>query len=120
MDGAQAFALSLPEATEAPHFEKASFRVRGKIFATVPDDGAHLHIFVDEHAIRSWVAEDPEAFEELWWGKSLCGVRVRLAAADPESVKELLEAAWRRKAPKALRDQGPERRNGPAVPGVDE
>lgn len=27
-------ALSFPEATEAPHFEKTSFRVRKKIFAT--------------------------------------------------------------------------------------
>lgn len=27
-------ALSFPEATEAPHFEKISFRVKGKIFAT--------------------------------------------------------------------------------------
>lgn len=26
------FALALPEATEAPHFDYASFRVRGKIF----------------------------------------------------------------------------------------
>ena len=28
-------ALSFPEATEAPHFEKTSFRVRNKIFATL-------------------------------------------------------------------------------------
>lgn len=29
-----ALALSFPETEEAPHFEKTSFRVRGKIFAT--------------------------------------------------------------------------------------
>lgn len=28
-------ALSFPEATEAPHFEKTSFRVKNKIFATL-------------------------------------------------------------------------------------
>lgn len=28
------FALSLPETTEEPHFEKTSFRVKKKIFAT--------------------------------------------------------------------------------------
>lgn len=43
---ARRFALSLPEATEEPHFDKASFRVRGRIFATVPPDGQHLHVFV--------------------------------------------------------------------------
>ena len=32
------FALSLPDATEEPHFNYSSFRVRGKIFATVPPD----------------------------------------------------------------------------------
>jgi len=31
---ARRYALSLPEAVEEPHFEYASFRVRGKIFAT--------------------------------------------------------------------------------------
>lgn len=35
------FALSLREVVEAPHFDYASFRVRGKIFAAVPPDGDH-------------------------------------------------------------------------------
>lgn len=30
----RAIALSLPEAEESPHFEKTSFRIRKKIFAT--------------------------------------------------------------------------------------
>jgi hypothetical protein len=29
-------AMTFPETTEAPHFEATSFRVRGKIFATIP------------------------------------------------------------------------------------
>src|SRR5439155_19096500 len=86
LEAARQFALSLPETTEEPHFEKASFRVRGKIFATVPADGEHLHIFVDEHAARALAAENPAAFEELWWGKRLTGVRVNLPAADEETV----------------------------------
>lgn len=32
---AQAFALSLPEVKQLPHFEKISFRISGKIFATI-------------------------------------------------------------------------------------
>jgi hypothetical protein len=39
------FALALPEVTEEPHFHLSSFRVRGKIFATVPPDEEHIHIF---------------------------------------------------------------------------
>ena len=99
---ARKFALSLPEATEEPHFEKSSFRVRGKIFATVPEDQKHLNVFVDEHESRASVADDPSAFEELHWGVKLAGVRVTLANADSARVRELLEEAWRRKAPKRL------------------
>jgi hypothetical protein len=40
---ARRFALSLPEVTEEPHFDMSSFRVRGKIFVTVPPDGTRLH-----------------------------------------------------------------------------
>jgi hypothetical protein len=100
--------VSLPEASEEPHFDMRSFRVRGRIFATVPADETHLHVFVDEDETRAAVAEDPAAVEELWWGKQLRGVRVDLAAADATPVFELLEESWRRKAPKRLvatRDQ---------------
>ena len=96
------FALSLPETTEEPHFDATSFRVRGKIFATVPPEQRHLHIMVDEAEARACAAEDPDAFEELWWGKRLSGVRVRLRAANRARVNELLTEAWRRKAPKKL------------------
>ena len=47
---ARRHALSLPEATEAPHFHFTSFRVRGKIFATAPPDGEYLHVF----CMSSW------------------------------------------------------------------
>ena len=38
-DEVRRLALALPEAVEAPHFDRASFRVRGKIFATLPPSG---------------------------------------------------------------------------------
>ncbi len=101
-DEARHLAFSLPEVTEAPHFEKASFRVRGKIFATLSEHASHLHVFVDEAETRAAVAEDPSTYEELWWGKRLSGVRVRLSGAAPDRVAELLEEAWRRKAPKRV------------------
>jgi hypothetical protein len=101
LDEVRKYALSLPEATEQPHFDYTSFRV-GKIFATAPPDGQHLHVFVDESETKALVAEDPGIFSELWWGKRLLGVRVRLADADPSQIRELLEEAWRRKATKRL------------------
>ena len=95
-------ALALPEATEEPHHDMTSFRVRGKIFATAPPDQAHLHVFVDEAETAAAVAESPAWCAELWWGKKLSGVRVTLADADPTRVAELLEESYRRRAPKTL------------------
>lgn len=102
LEEVRAFALALPEVTEEPHFEKASFRVRGKIFATVPQGGAYLHVFVDEWAVQSCVTEDPAAYEELTWGGRLAGLRINLGMAQAQPVLELVEEAWRRKAPKRL------------------
>ena len=99
---ARKYALSLPETTEEPHFEYTSFRVRGKIFATAPPDGQHLHIFVDEDQRAPLIAENPEAFAALHWGAKVVGVRVVLFNANVESVKRLLMQSWTRKAPKRL------------------
>lgn len=96
------FALSLPEASEEPHHDLSSFRVRGKIFATIPPDGDHLYVFVDEQHRESVVALEPAAFQKLWWGARVVGVRVVLAKARSTTVNELLYSAWRRKAPKRL------------------
>ncbi len=102
LDGVRAFALSLPGAIEEPHFEMTSFRVNGRIFTTAPPDGSHLHIFVGDDEIAACVAEDPGAFEPLLWGKRVRGLRVRLPAAPQDRVSELVEEAWRRKAPGSL------------------
>ncbi|HEX7047384.1 MAG TPA: MmcQ/YjbR family DNA-binding protein [Gammaproteobacteria bacterium] len=102
LEQARHYALSLPGALEAPHHEMLSFRVGKKIFATVPPDGEHLHVFVEEEDRAPLIAAEPDAYEKLWWGKKVLGVRVTLANADSETVAGLLETAWRRKAPKHL------------------
>jgi hypothetical protein len=96
------FARSLPDVTEEPHFHYSSFRVKGKIFATVPPEGLHLNVFVGEPELEIFPAAQPNAYEKLFWGKKLAGLRVTLAAAKPRDVEQLLEAAWLRKAPKKL------------------
>jgi hypothetical protein len=102
IDGARRFALSLPGTSEEPHFEMTSFRVHKKIFATAPPDGTYLHVFVSGDEIEACCSEDPAAFEPLVWGKQVRGLRIRLAAAAGDRVAELLDEAWRRRAPKRL------------------
>jgi len=99
---ARDYALSLPEANEEPHFTYSSFRVRGKIFATVPPDGKTMHVFVDEQRRELAIAMYPDACEKLWWGKKVTGIKVFLAKADASEVKDLLYSAWKQKAPKRL------------------
>ena len=99
---ARKFALSLPEAAEQPHFQYTSFRVKGKIFATVPTDKNHLNIFVDDERLELALAMFPDAYQRLWWGKKVVGVTVLLSAADASDVQDLLHAAWKRKAPKRV------------------
>lgn len=95
-------ALSLPETTEEPHFELASFRVRGKIFVTLPPAGDVLHVFLDEHETNAVGAHHPSVYSELWWGKRLSGLRCRLDRTSRTELEDLLETAWRRGAPKRV------------------
>jgi hypothetical protein len=92
-DDVRALALALPGAVELPHHERTSFRVHGRIFATMDDLG--VNVMLDEEPARE-AATDP-GVEPLWWGRKLSGVRVPLADADRSVVAELLDEAWRRR-----------------------
>ncbi len=95
-------AMSLPETTEEPHFHYASFRVKGKIFVTVPPEETHIHVFVTDDEREMALTLYPEFTEKLLWGDKVVGVRVALAKAKPDVVKQLVRQAWLRKAPKRL------------------
>ena len=106
-DDVRGLALALPQVVEAPHHDRTSFRVGGKIFATMPADGASVNVLLDEEEARA-AAED--GAELLWWGPKVAGVRVPLADADADMLAELLEDGWRRRAPKALLSELDDRR----------
>jgi hypothetical protein len=101
VEAARKIALRFPETAEQDHFGNPSFRVRGRIFATVPDR-THLNVMIDPFDVDAVVRADPESCAELLWGKEVRGVRVSLPNASSTFVDELLRAAWRRKAPKRL------------------
>ncbi len=100
-DEARSLALSLPEAVEQDHHGRPSFRVGGKIFATLWSD-ERMNVMLDEGGILTAVDRAPDACEQVWWGKRLAAVGVRLAAADRELLAELLEDALEHKAPTRL------------------
>lgn len=97
-------AFALPEVIEEPHHEMASFRVRGKIIATVPDP-EHMRVMLDEQEIRAAASENPHSCHEFYWGKRLACLVVDLADVTLPQIRELLTEAWLRKAPPTLTRQ---------------
>lgn len=100
------YAMSLVEVTEAPHHHFSSFRVRGKIFVTVPPEETHIHVFVSEEQREVALSLEPDCLEKLLWGGKVVGLRVDLAKARSRTqvamVKRLVSQAWACKAPKAV------------------
>ena len=107
-DEARRLALSLPEAVEQDHHGRPSFRVAGRIFATLWDE-EHMNVMLDEPGIRTAVQAHPEACAEVMWGKRLAAARVNLPAAEADLLAELLADAWEGKAPAR---EGARRRRG--------
>jgi len=68
----------------------------------MPDE-QHVRIMVDQQNILAAVAEEPQACTEGWWGKRLACVVVEIQRAPRPLVTELLQDAWRGKAPARLR-----------------
>jgi hypothetical protein len=100
-DEARNIALSLPKAVEMDHHGRPSFRVGGKIFATLWNEG-RMNVMLDEGGILTAVETAPDTCEKVWWGKRLAAVGVTLPRADRDLLRELLTDAWERKAPKRL------------------
>jgi hypothetical protein len=98
---ARELALALPEAVEQDHHGRPSFRVGGRIFATLWDAN-HLNVMLDEGGIRTAIHSRPDSYEEVWWGKRLAAVRVDLRRVDEDTLATLLADAWEGKAPKRL------------------
>jgi hypothetical protein len=91
-------ALELPETTEQDHHGMPSFRVGGKIFATIPD-AQHVRVMLGEEGIRAAIAENPEACSPGYWGKRLACAVVDLRVTGRPLIRELLSDAWAYKAP---------------------
>ena len=100
----RALALALPETSEEDHHGKPSFRVRGHVFATLPD-GEHLNLMIDPMDVDGVVRHAPEVCEPLLWGKEVRGVRVHMHVAEHELARSLLTAAWRHKAPRSVQQK---------------
>ncbi|MBI3884471.1 MAG: MmcQ/YjbR family DNA-binding protein [Opitutae bacterium] len=94
-------ALALPEAEELAHHGRPDFRVRGKIFATLPPGGDRAVVKLAPADQADLVAADPRAFSLNAWSTQ-GWTEVHLTHVSPPQVRELLTTAWRGVAPKKL------------------
>ena len=103
-DALRKIALALPEAREAPHFHRTSFRVGTKIFATMTPEGDEAMVRVaPQSRVRALLSDDPDVFFSYGtWTTKNGALGVRLRDVDTKTMKTLLRDAWRQIAPKML------------------
>src|SRR3954469_24731241 len=102
-DTVRRLALALPEAVEKSHFGTADFRVRNKIFATLPKN-SHAMVKLTPEQQEMLTSAEPRIFEPVkgGWGRRGATL-VDLAATNEITLKSALVTAWRNVAPAGLR-----------------
>jgi hypothetical protein len=95
-------ALALPEVEEGPSYGTPAFRVRGKLFARIWEDGETLVLKIGFDARELLMQADPKTFFITDHYRNSPCVLVRLPAVDPSHLRDLLEEAWLFNAPKRL------------------
>jgi hypothetical protein len=97
------YALALPDVVEKPHFRLPGFRVADKLLAHLEKGDAHAIVCVGQAQAATAAADQPDVYEEVWRdGRIFVGLRVDLARVAQERMRELIEHAWRNRAPKRL------------------
>jgi hypothetical protein len=95
-------AHALPETEEKSHFGKADFRVRNKIFASLPDAATGV-VKLTPELQEMMMAAEPSIFRAVKGGWGRQGwTQITLAEADAETLASALRTAWRNVAPKSL------------------
>jgi hypothetical protein len=100
-------ALRFSEVVEGSHMGHADFRVGGRIFATLGFPSARSAVVMLTPQDQDLVVRDhPRVFSPVAgkWGASGSTVVAlnEVKRADTSAVRAVLDAAWRRRAPKRL------------------
>ncbi|MFD5268413.1 MmcQ/YjbR family DNA-binding protein [Streptomyces sp. NPDC058335] len=107
-------ALSLPDTTEKTAWSMPTFRVAGKMFATLPEDETSLAVRCPKEERDELALAEPRKFWIADHEAQFAWVRVRLAALEDEAeLRDILADSWRQAAPAHLLETHP----GLGVPG---
>ncbi|GAA0922553.1 MmcQ/YjbR family DNA-binding protein [Streptomyces thermoalcalitolerans] len=101
-------ALSLPDTTEKLAWGMPTFRVAGKMFATLPEDETSMAVRCPREERDELVLAEPEKFWVAGHEAQFAWIRVRLAALDDEEeLRDILADSWRQAAPPRLQEAHP-------------
>jgi hypothetical protein len=102
-DDVREFASGFPEVEESSG-GRASWRVRGKLFAweARERDGGGLAVRVDRDEKQLILDANPEVYFSSPHYHGYPGVQIRLELIDRDELRERLEDAWLIQAPKRL------------------
>lgn len=98
----RALALALPEATEGTSYGTPAFKVRGKLFARLREEGDVLVVKTDLGYREALIDADPETFFITPHYAGYPAVLVRLGSVAEGELRDLLADSWRIVAPKRL------------------
>ncbi|MFC9126412.1 MmcQ/YjbR family DNA-binding protein [Streptomyces sp. NPDC057099] len=101
-------ALSLPDTTEKIAWSMPTFRVAGKMFATLPEDETSVAVRCPKVERDELVLAEPKKFWIADHEASFAWVRARLDALEDEGeLRVVLADSWRQAAPNRLLDAHP-------------
>ena len=95
-------ALALPGVEEGPCYGTPGFRVRGKFLARLWEDGETLVVKCGDDERDFRMQADPGTFFTTDHYRGYPTVLIRLARVRTADLRDILEQAWRRSAPKRL------------------
>ncbi|MEV0977416.1 MmcQ/YjbR family DNA-binding protein [Streptomyces sp. NPDC049915] len=102
-------ALSLPDTTEKTAWSMPTFRVAGKMFATLPEDETSMAVRCPKEERDELVLAEPEKFWIAGHEAQFAWIRVRLGALEDErELRDILTDSWRQAAPPRLLESYPE------------
>jgi hypothetical protein len=99
-------ALSLPGVEEGLSYGTPGFRVAGRLFARIKEDGVTLVVRTDGDTRDILLEANPAAFFVTPHYRGYDWMLIRLASVTPEELREQLVAAWKRRASPRLSAPG--------------
>jgi hypothetical protein len=109
-DAVREMAMALPGAEEGMSYGTPAFRVKGKLFARLREDGESLVLRIDPFERQYLLDAEPDVFYITDHYRGWPTVLVRLPAVRPARLRTALEESWRMMAPRRMvqeRDRNP-------------